>query len=165
MHTRIYPECQRGSPSTHIEILSQRALPWWHWHSVCTSHLFLQQWGKFTCNCNYKAQARSFSPLTAFLKKRRSQYKMNEKGKKLRRAARRKRKGFEDKHKEKGVMYASGVLDLDDGDAPGPSMQAWLTSSWTLTCNHKTELVLRWWPTFFKPNFCKCMNGCCYKYR
>ena len=38
-----------------------------------------------------------------------------------RRDTRRKRKGFEDKHKEKGVMYASGAFDLDDGDAPGPS--------------------------------------------
>ena len=50
---------------------------------------------------------------------------MSEKGKKQRRAARRKRKGFEDKHKEKeGVMYASGAFDLDDGGAPGPSKRA-----------------------------------------
>ena len=48
-----------------------------------------------------------------------SKYKSGEDGKKLRRLARRKRKGLDDKvQQSEGVMYAPGAFDAD---APGPS--------------------------------------------
>ena len=53
---------------------------------------------------------------------RESRYKMTEKVKKMRKAARRKRTGLDDKHvQSEGVMYASGVFDHD---APGPSKRS-----------------------------------------
>lgn len=45
---------------------------------------------------------------------------MSDKGKKKRRLARRKRKGFEDATQEKGVMYGSGAFD-----APKSSFLGW----------------------------------------
>ena len=49
-----------------------------------------------------------------------SKYKNSVRAKYLRRRARRKRKGFDDKHKQnEGVMYASCVFGGDD--TPGPS--------------------------------------------
>lgn len=49
-----------------------------------------------------------------------SKYKNSVRAKYLRRRARRKRKGFDDKHRQnEGVMYASGAFGGDD--TPGPS--------------------------------------------
>ena len=51
-----------------------------------------------------------------------SEYKESAKGKELRRAARRKRKGLDDKRtQQEGVMYAPGAFDCD---LPGPSKRA-----------------------------------------
>ena len=51
-----------------------------------------------------------------------SKYKNSDRAKYLRRAARRKRKGFDDRHQQQeGVMYSSGAFG---NDVPGPSKRA-----------------------------------------
>ena len=48
-----------------------------------------------------------------------SEYKSTDEAKKLRRIARRRRKGLDDRHKQgEGVMYAAGAFDAGQ---PGPS--------------------------------------------
>ena len=137
----LLEKCIQGYTQNANEALHQ--LVW----KFCPKELFLGKVGiDIACAlavCSFNDGASSLatvatrleldpSPLSQhFLKKKDlkrikdSKYKTSEKGKKQRRAARRKRKGFEDKHKEKeGIMYASGAFDLDDGDAPGPSKRA-----------------------------------------
>ena len=138
----LLEKCVQGYTQNANEALHQ--LAW----KFCPKELFLGKTGiDVACAlaiCSFNDGASSLasiatrlqldpSPLSQhYLKKkdlrriRDSKYKMSETGKKHRRAARR-RKGLDDKHKEKeGVMYASGAFDLD---APGPSKHARLTSS------------------------------------